>query len=87
MKKPYISKGKLVLITDEESKHYGRMGFNYKIEYNAKKDVCNYFISLMPDNKKIKMKDDIIGPKRLMAFKDLDNLAVFLAHENDVSGI
>jgi hypothetical protein len=85
MAKPYIRKGKLALITDKNSRHYGRIGFNYLIEYNAKKNVCNYSISLIPNNKKIKLRDDLHNPKRFISFKDLENLTAFLVHENQIA--
>lgn len=85
MAKPYIRKGKVALITDKDSKHYGRIGFNYLIEYNGKTNICDYSICLIPDNKKIKLRDNLKSPKRFVSFKDLDNLVEFLAHENEVA--
>jgi len=87
MAKPYIRKGKVVLITDLDNKYFGRTGFNYLIEYNGKKNVCNYSICLIPDNKKIKMKDDLKFPKRFIAFKNFENLEEFLINENAIADL
>jgi hypothetical protein len=87
MAKPYLKKGKFALITDRDSEHYRRVGFNYLIEYNGKTNICNYSISLLLDGKKIKLKDDLKHPKKFIAFKDFENLEEFLVHENEMADI
>jgi len=77
--------GKVALVLDKESKHYGRVGFNYLISTNAKKKTSYYSIYLLPDGQKIRLKEDLTRQRRLMLFKDLEHLSEYLEAENRIA--
>lgn len=84
--KEYL-KHNIVLITDKKSNHYGRIGFGYSIEIdysikrNAEKQLGYYFMSLLPDGQKIKLKDSVVCHRRFVQFKNLESLSKYLLSE------
>jgi hypothetical protein len=82
LKKKQYTKWPIALITDKRSDYFGRIGFSYSIYSNGKTGITNYSIYLLPDGKKIKLRDDLMNPKKFMQFKDLEKLSDYLAYES-----